>query len=118
MPCHLAEAVTLGSTAADLSPPSPPRRSQRFRLVARRRMGCSAGPLSIVSLPSVRKMPRVGHWFEAYVPASPTGDFGSSQGPVLRSSPLCRCDQTAYNSRGVIVQNPRRKPKSGEVLYV
>ena len=69
----------LNSTAVGLNPPSPPRGNQMRRPTANGRMACSAAPLSIVKHPPVRYPPRVGHWFVAYVNASPTEDFGSTR---------------------------------------
>ena len=61
----LTEAVTLKSTAVGRRTPSPPRCSQFRRPTHSGRMACSAGPLSIVSLPSVRETASVGHWLVA-----------------------------------------------------
>ena len=55
----------LSSTAVGFNPPSPPRCSQFRRPTQSGRMACSAAALSIVSRPSVRYTPRVGHWFVA-----------------------------------------------------
>jgi len=51
----------LSSTAVGRNPPSPPRCSQFLRPTQSGRMACSAGALSIVSLPSLTYTPRVDH---------------------------------------------------------
>src|SRR5262249_59198881 len=66
-PRRLMDAVILSNTAVGRSAPSPPRCSQFLRPTASGRIACSAGPLSIVSLPSGGEVPRVDHWVVAYV---------------------------------------------------
>lgn len=76
IPCLLIEAQVPIRTAVGFKPPSPPRCSQSQRPTRSDRITCSAAARPTVSLPSLGYTPRVPHGFEAYVTASPIGDFG------------------------------------------